>query len=116
MPQQLTNPMIDEVSGLFGALGDPSRLKIIRALLDSKEPLSQGAVSDASGLNQANASKHLSCLVRAGLVRRDPEGNVVYFSPVRPLVSNLCDLVCGHISDRASVSYKALSANPSVLF
>lgn len=108
MNHQLSNPMIDEVSGLFSALGDASRLKILRSLLDSKGPLSQGAVADASGLSQANASKHLACLVRVGLVSREPEGNAVYFMPVMPLVGELCDLVCGHVSDRARVTYKAL--------
>ena len=47
MNHQLSNPMIDEVSGLFSALGDASRLKILRSLLDSKSPLSQGAVAEA---------------------------------------------------------------------
>jgi len=103
-----TNPMIEEVTGLFSALSDTSRLKVLRSLLDSPEPLSQGAVAKDSGLTQANASKHLSCLVRAGLVKRDPNGNTVYFSLVLPLVSNLCDLVCGHVSDRAKSSYQAL--------
>jgi len=108
MTHHLTNPMIDEVSGLFSALGDTSRLKVLRSLLESKEPLSQGSVATHAGLTQANASKHLSCLVRTGLVRRDPEGNTAYFSLVQPLVSNLCDLVCGHVSARAKSSYQAL--------
>ena len=34
MIQPLSDPMIHEVSSLFGALGDASRLKILRALLD----------------------------------------------------------------------------------
>jgi ArsR family transcriptional regulator len=108
MNHHLTDPMIDEVSSLFSALGDTSRLKVLRALLDTREPLSQGAVAKQAGLNQANASKHLSCLVRSGLVRRDPEGNIAYFSLVQPLVSRLCDLVCGHVSARAKTSYQAL--------
>ena len=108
MAQLLSNPMIDEVSGLFSALGDASRLKILRSLLDSKEPLSQGVVAEAAGLSQANASKHLTCLVRVGLVSREPEGNAVFFSPVLPLVADLCELVCGHVSDRVRQTYKAL--------
>src|SRR5664279_3236093 len=108
MSQHLSNPMIDEVSGLFSALGDPSRLKILRSLLDSKEPLSQGTVAEAAGLSQANASKHLTCLVRVGLVSREPEGNAVHFTPIMPLVGELCDLVCGHVSDCARQTYKAL--------
>jgi ArsR family transcriptional regulator len=70
--------------------------------------LSQGAVTDATGLSQANASKHLGCLVRVGLVTREPSGNTVFFSPVLPLVSNICDLVCGHVGDRVKKSYRAL--------
>lgn len=108
MRHVLTDPMIDEVKDLFGALSDTSRLKVLRSLLDAKEPISQGTVAKEAGLTQANASKHLSCLVRAGLVRRDPDGNTVYFSLSQPLVSNLCDLVCGHVSDRAKSSYQAL--------
>ena len=108
MTHQLSNPMIEEVSCLFSALGDASRLKILRTLLDSKSPLSQGAVAEASGLSQANASKHLACLVRVGLVNREPEGNAVFFTPIMPLVGELCELVCGHVSDCARVTYKAL--------
>jgi DNA-binding transcriptional ArsR family regulator len=99
--------MIEEVSGLFGALGDASRLRILRALLDTKEPLSQGAVAETAGLSQANASKHLACLVRVGLVTREPEGNAVYYRPVLPLVAELCGLVCAHVTDRVKATYKA---------
>jgi len=100
--------MIDEVSCLFGALGDASRLKILRVLLEAKTPLNQGGLAEAAGLSQANASKHLACLVRVGLITRKPEGNTVFFEPVLPLVENLCDLVCGHVSERAKASYHAL--------
>ncbi len=108
MKHGLNDTMIGEVSGLFGALGDQSRLRILRTLLDAKKPLSQGAVAEKAELSQANASKHLACLVRVGLVTREQEGNTVFFSPILPLVSQLCDLVCGHVSDRVKASYKAL--------
>ena len=108
MEHPLSDAMIDEATGLFGALGDASRLKILRVLLEAQNPLSQGAVAEASGLSQANASKHLGCLVRVGLVTREPEGNAVYFRPVLPLVSDLCSLVCDHVSDRAKANYNAL--------
>jgi len=104
----LTDPMIDEVSRLFLALGDPSRLKILRCLLENGAPMSQGAIADCTGLSQANASKHLAFLVRVGLATRDPQGNAVYFNPVMPLVGNLCDLVCGHVTDRVKAAYQAL--------
>jgi DNA-binding transcriptional ArsR family regulator len=104
----LSDPMIEEVSRLFLALGDPSRLKILRCLLEAHQPLSQGTVAETTGLSQANASKHLAFLVRVGLANREPQGNVVLFSPVMPLVGEVCDLVCGHVADRVKAAYHAL--------
>jgi DNA-binding transcriptional ArsR family regulator len=104
----MSDQMIDEVSQLFGALGDASRLKILRVLLDAREPLSQGAVSERAGLSQANASKHLGYLVRVGLVSRTPEGNTVLFGIATPLVAQICDLVCSHISDRVRAVFQAI--------
>jgi DNA-binding transcriptional ArsR family regulator len=104
----LSEPMIEEVSRLFLALGDPSRLRILRCLLENGAPMSQGSVAEATGLSQANASKHLAFLVRVGLVTRDPQGNAVFFSPVMPLVGDVCDLVCGHVAERVKAAYQAL--------
>lgn len=108
MVPALSDPMIREVSSLFGALGDESRLKILRALLDAKAPQHQGAVAEAAGLSQANASKHLACLVRVGLVLREADGNLVYFRPVLPLVADLCRLVSVHVSEQVRANYHAL--------
>lgn len=104
----LSDPMIEEVSKLFLALSDPSRLRILRCLLNAKGALSQGAIADETGLSQANASKHLAFLVRVGLAIREPEGNTVFFSPVLPLVEEVCHLVCDHVSERVKAAYQAI--------
>ena len=109
MIQPLSDPMIQEVSNLFGALGDSSRLKILRALLEAERPINQGTVAEATGLSQANASKHLACLVRVGLVLREAEGNMVFFHPLLPLVADLCSLVSSHVSQQVRASYRALN-------
>lgn len=103
----LSDPMIEEVSKLFLALGDPSRLRILRCLLEAPEPMSQGALAEAAGLSQANASKHLAALVRVGLTLRQPEGNTVYYAPVLPLVEEICHSVCDHVAERAKAAYQA---------
>jgi DNA-binding transcriptional ArsR family regulator len=108
MKPVLSDAMIEEISALFAALGDSSRLKILRALQNAKDPLSQGTVAEAAGLSQANASKHLAALVRVGLVLREPEGNTVFFRPVMPLVGDICNIVCGHVSERARNTYQVL--------
>lgn len=101
--------MIEEVGGIFGALADTSRLRLLRVLLESETPLNQSSLVEAVGLSQANTSKHLACLVRMGLITRRPDGNTVYYSPVEPLVSSLCALVSAHACQRAQSTVNALS-------
>lgn len=105
----MSDPMIEEVSGIFHALSDASRLKILRALLESKKPLNQGQVAEVTSLSQANASKHLSLLVRVGLVERRQDGNTVYFSPISPLVPQVCDIMCGHVAARIKSAYQSIT-------
>ena len=104
----ISDQIIDQVSQIFGALADVSRLKILRTLLDAGEPLSQGAVAELTGLSQANASKHLGFMVRVGRVSREPRGNLVYFLPVTPLAENVCAMVCGHVTTRIQNAYRSL--------
>ena len=108
MSRQLSNPMIEEISSIFSVLGDGSRLKLLLSLLGAEGPVSQGTVAALSGISLPNASKHLAHLVRVGLVRRSPEGTVVYYTAVKPIGSVLLDLVHGHVSDHAKMTYKAL--------
>jgi DNA-binding transcriptional ArsR family regulator len=108
MDLNLSNAMIEEVGDLFRALGDSSRLRILKCLLSRDEPLSQGALADVAGLSQANASKHLACMVRVGLVTREAKGNTVFFRPTLPLAKDICNLVCGHVTDRTTRAYHAL--------
>jgi len=105
----LSDQIIEEVSQIFDSLGDVSRLKILRTLLDASEPLSQGTIATRTGLSQANASKHLASLVRAGLVTRDPSGGLVFFKPVHPIVENVCELVCAHVTRRIQEAYRSLA-------
>ncbi|BDU77341.1 ArsR/SmtB family transcription factor [Mesoterricola sediminis] len=105
----LSAPLICDVSKLFAALGDESRLRILKVLVDAGRPMAQGAVAEAAGLSQANASKHLIHLARVGLVNREPSGNQVLFTPVTPLVPEVCDLVCGFVARRIQDAYSSMS-------
>ena len=105
----INDQVLEEVGRIFGSLGDVSRLKLLRALLEAHEPLSQGALADLTGLSQANASKHLAFLVQVGLVTREPRGNLVLFLPVSPFVDSVCALVCSHVKDRIQKAYSSLS-------
>ena len=109
LPTHINDQIIEEVSQIFGALGDVSRLKILRTLLDAGEPLSQGDLVERTGLSQVNASKHLGFMVRVGLVSRERRGNRVYFLPVSPLAGNVCAMVCGHVTSRIHHAYQSLN-------
>lgn len=103
----LNETMVREVSQIFGALGDPSRLRMLQVLLTAGAPLAQGEVAEAAGLSQPNASKHLIYLVRAGLVHRERQGNLMRFSLATPLVTEVCDLVCNHVKKRIQDAYSS---------
>ena len=100
--------LLDQAGGLFKALGDPSRLRLLQVLLAARGPLVQHELAQRAGLQVSNASKHLTLLVREGLVRRHPEGTQASFEIVAPVVAEVCDLVCGHVSHRIHENFKSL--------
>jgi DNA-binding transcriptional ArsR family regulator len=100
--------MLDELGRLFGTLGDPSRLKILRLLLDAATPLTQGAIAESTGLSQPNASKHLALLAHAGLVFREPKGSTVLFRLATPVLEEVCGLVSRHVVTRIQSVYASL--------
>jgi ArsR family transcriptional regulator len=56
---------------------------------------------EATGLNQANLSRHLGVLHAEGLVSRRREGLFVFYAIGDRSVFGLCDLVCGAVESRA---------------
>lgn len=93
----------DEFLGLmaekFRMLADPTRLAILRALMQGERNVTQ--VVEETGRNQANVSKHLKMLADAGLVARRKEGLQVFYRLDDPLVERLCKLVCETIVEEA---------------
>jgi ArsR family transcriptional regulator, cadmium/lead-responsive transcriptional repressor len=56
----------------FRPLGDPTRLAILRALSEREKKV--GPLVGETGLGQANLSKHLNLLAKAGLAGRRKVG------------------------------------------
>ena len=71
----------------FKVFSEPNRLAVLEALHDG--PLNVTAVVDKTGLSQALVSKHLKLLTIAGLVRRRPEGSLVFYEVLDPAVYQL---------------------------
>ena len=66
----------EQVAEVFAAMGDPTRLRLLRFLLDEEHCVTQ--CTDETGLAQSGVSKHLARLVRVGLVTRRPAGRRTY--------------------------------------
>jgi ArsR family transcriptional regulator len=101
----MSEPMLDAVALRFRALAEPARLRILQHLMVGERSVSE--LTEASGLSQANTSKHLAILHAAGLLDRRKEGTTVYHAIADPLVHELCDLVCSHVSKRARAGARA---------
>jgi len=110
MPKRkpMTEAMLEAVALRFRALAEPARLRILQQLLDGERSVNE--LTEASGLSQANTSKHLATLHAAGLVARRKEGVTVYHAIADPVVHELCDLVCARIASQARASARAIDA------
>jgi ArsR family transcriptional regulator len=90
-------PISDELLALmaekFRMLSDPTRLAILRALMNSGE-LTVTDVVTSTGQSVANVSKHLKQLATAGLLARRKEGSFVKYQLNDPVVEKICELVC----------------------
>lgn len=81
-----------QIAEVFKVLSEPSRLMILSYLM--RRPHQVGELVEAMGAKQANVSKQLGILARAGLVRGERDGNVVRYAIISPLVKKLCSTVC----------------------
>lgn len=83
------------VAERFRALAEPVRLSLLQQLMKGES--SVGELVEATGLGQANVSKHLSQLHAAGFVDRRKDGLFVYYRLADTDVLQLCDLMCGRV-------------------
>jgi DNA-binding transcriptional ArsR family regulator len=95
---QFSENVIEAVADFFKILSEGSRLQILSHLQSG--PMTVKELVEATGLGQANLSKHLKLLTQAGMLSRQPRGVSVYYEITDPLVFELCERVCHSISDR----------------
>ena len=104
---RLTPEKIELVAERFRALAEPARLHIMNALRDGE--LTVGDLVEATGLGQANVSKHLQHLHAAGFLVRRKEGLYVYYGLAGDDVFQLCDIMCGRLEAEAASRRKVLT-------
>lgn len=78
-------------ANIFQALAHPTRIAIIEVLKDGELPA--GAIIERLGLEQANASQHLSILRTKQIVSSRKEGNQVFYSVRDPLLIEVLDVM-----------------------
>lgn len=93
-----TPQVLSPVADYFKVLSEVSRLQVLCCLKTGAKNVTE--IIEATGLGQANVSKHLKILVQAGMVTRHPEGINVYYQISDPMIFELCELVCDRLAIR----------------
>ena len=89
----LSNEEAEATAGLFAALSDPARVKIVNLLATSREPVCVCNLTRPLRLTQPTVSHHLKKLVEAGLLDREQRGKWAFFSLNPEAVSKLAGLI-----------------------
>ena len=87
----------------FRALGDPTRVRLLRLLLNA--PAGESSVGElvaALGAPQSRVSTHLGCLRWCGLVQTRREGKQVYYRIADPRLRELLSLSGALVHDHAA--------------
>ncbi len=84
------------IADYFKVLSEVSRLMVLCSLKSGAKNVTE--IMEATGLGQANVSKHLKILAHAGLVTRQPQGVSVFYEIADPRIFELCELVCAQLS------------------
>jgi len=95
--KHLSEGALNLVAQRFKVLSDPLRLRLIHCLMKGERNVT--ALFTETGATQANVSRHLATLTRAGIVSRRKEGLNVYYSILDQSVLELCDIVCGGVEE-----------------
>ncbi|MFI4916889.1 MAG: ArsR/SmtB family transcription factor [Phycisphaerales bacterium JB060] len=65
----------------FKALGDPTRVLLLRCLLKCKRACSVSEVAECCDVDFSVVARHLSLLARAGVLEAQKEGRTVWYTP-----------------------------------
>ena len=104
---KLTPDVLALIAERFKVLSEPARLQILSTLRNGE--MTVGELVDATGLSQANVSKHLQQLHRVAFVGRRKDGLHVYYALADEDVFQLCDVMCGRLAAEAKARQRLLA-------
>jgi ArsR family transcriptional regulator len=108
-PPPVSEEALILIASWFRTLAEPSSLKILRALEEEEKNITE--LVEATGLTQANVSRHVQSLVDAGMVGRRREGLTAMCFIADPSITELCDNVCHNLLKRLSQQVKKLGGS-----
>ena len=103
----MSDAQVEEAARLFAMLAEPTRLKLLRALMGRPRTVTE--LVEATGFKQGNVSKQLGLLLTARFVAKEKDGNFARYSITDPTLHALCELVCGRIEAAAQERLQALT-------
>lgn len=92
-----TEEAINELAELFKIFGDPTRIKILYAVLDTER-----CVNDIAGLlhmSQSSVSHQLRILKTSKLVKSRREGKLVFYAPDDDHVRAILNMGMEHVRE-----------------
>ncbi|OLP16924.1 transcriptional regulator [Leptolyngbya sp. 'hensonii'] len=107
-PLRADPALLAAVADYFKVLSETSRLQILTCLKSG--PMNVMEIAEATGLGQANLSKHLKVLTQAGILSRQPKGTSAYYEIADPMIFEFCELACDRVSQRVQQQAESLQA------
>ena len=101
-----SDELLNRIAEVLKAMADPTRLKILHCI--HNDELCVSDILEVVGGSQANVSKHLSVLKRAGLVDCRRSGLNVYYRIVDEGVFAICRNVCDSLEIRLDREHQAV--------
>ena len=105
---QLSPEVLELIARRFRVLAEPARLKILNELMTGELTVTE--LGEATGLHQANLSKHLQMLRTSGFVNRRKEGLFSHYSISDPSVQALCEIMCERLEHEVEEKASVLSS------
>jgi len=87
----------------FKGLGDPTRMRIVEALLEKERNVSE--LIKRLGIPQSNISNHLACLKWCGYITSRKEGTSIYYQITDERVKRIIRLARDIVADHAENLY-----------
>lgn len=104
---EASGQLLEKIADRLKAMADPMRLHILHELQGGERCVND--ILAQVGGSQANVSKHLSVLRRAGLVTCRRDGVNVYYRIDDPTVFAICQSVCDSLERKINLEREEIS-------